>query len=331
MAGSTGVAAPIQHQYLGEARLVRAFCYFYLTQLFGDVPLALTTDYRLNAVLPRAPQEKVYEQIIQDLQEAERLLQAAPAPDRSRPNRDVATALLARVHLYRGAWAAAVASATSVLEKEHYQLAGHPDQVFVANSSEVLWQLYPVLPGMNSAEGYAFIPAAPATRPTYAITSSLYAAFAPGDKRQEAWLGSTTVGGEVYFYPAKYKIKASADKLEYNVVLRLAELYLIRAEARLHLQQLDAATEDLTHIRERAGLGPVAVTDAATLLRAIEQERQVELFAEWGHRWLDLKRWGQADSVLGAAKPGWAPGKALFPIPFLELRYNPFLHQNPGY
>jgi hypothetical protein len=66
-------------------------------------------------------------------------------------------------------------------------------------------------------------------------------------------------------------------------------------------------------------------------LAAILHERQVELVAEWGHRWLDLKRVGMADAVFGSEKPGWVGTDTLYPIPAAELTANPKLVQNPGY
>ncbi|HEY0175448.1 MAG TPA: RagB/SusD family nutrient uptake outer membrane protein, partial [Pedobacter sp.] len=69
------------------------------------------------------------------------------------------------------------------------------------------------------------------------------------------------------------------------------------------------------------------------LLDAIAQERRVELFAEWGHRFLDLKRTGKATAILGVipAKQPWDQNQLLFPIPSSEIQANPGLTQNPGY
>jgi len=73
-------------------------------------------------------------------------------------------------------------------------------------------------------------------------------------------------------------------------------------------------------------------TDQASVLSAIMKERQVELFAEWGHRWFDLKRTNTANSVLGAEKPTtWKSTAVLYPIPVTEIINNPKLVQNPGY
>ena len=135
-----------------------------------------------------------------------------------------------------------------------------------------------------------------------------------------------------YYYPYKYKLTAlSLVDTEYNMVIRLAEVYLIRAEARAEQGNIAGAQADLDTVRARAGLPPTAAGDVPGLLGAIGHERQVELVAEWGHRWLDLKRTGLAGAVLGSEKPGWVATDTLYPIPAGELTANPALSQNPGY
>ena len=118
---------------------------------------------------------------------------------------------------------------------------------------------------------------------------------------------------------------------EYDMALRLGEVYLIRAEARLSLGDLAGAAADLNVVRSRANLPAVTATDSAGLMTALRHERQVELMVEWGLRWLDLKRMGIADAVLGAEKPTWVSTAVLWPIPATELVNNPALVQNKGY
>jgi hypothetical protein len=115
-------------------------------------------------------------------------------------------------------------------------------------------------------------------------------------------------------------------------VLRLAELFLIRAEANAQLNNVSNAVDDLNVLRTRAGLDllPNSLSQQ-DCLNAVYQERRVELFAEWGHRWFDLKRTGQADAVLGTMKPAWKSSAVLYPIPFGEIQLNPLLTQNAGY
>jgi hypothetical protein len=116
-------------------------------------------------------------------------------------------------------------------------------------------------------------------------------------------------------------------------VLRLAEQYLIRAEARANQNNIAGAVDDINVIRTRAGLPAVSqgVSKDQCLL-AIEQERRIELFTEWGHRWFDLKRTNRADAVLSTLKsPNWQSADRLYPIPQSELETDVHLNQNPGY
>lgn len=311
--------------------VMRALNFFYLVNLFGDVPMPLQTDYRVTALLPRTPVQDVYNQIVQDLTEAQTLLKPAyPSASRSRPNLWTATALLARVYLYQKNWVQAEAQSTAVINSGIYSLAATPAGVFTATSNETIWQL--LRDNGNTAEGSNFIPSSATTRPTYALTAFLVGAFTTGDTRKSSWVGTSTVSGTPYLYPAKYKVRTTTPITEYYIYLRLAEQYLIRAEARAQQGNISGAQADLNKTRNRAGLANTTASDAPSLLLALEKERQVELMFEWGHRWFDLKRTGRIDAVLGTEKPaGWQPTDALYPIPDGQLKANPFLVQNPGY
>ncbi|MGZ3910310.1 MAG: RagB/SusD family nutrient uptake outer membrane protein, partial [Flavisolibacter sp.] len=109
-------------------------------------------------------------------------------------------------------------------------------------------------------------------------------------------------------------------------VLRLAEMYLIRAEARAHQNNIQGGLDDLNVIRNRANAPLVSAATAADLLLAIENENRVE-FAFEPHRWFDLIRTGRAAAVLGVTDAR----KYVFPIPTTEIVANPNLTQNPGY
>src|SRR5690606_9166259 len=117
------------------------------------------------------------------------------------------------------------------------------------------------------------------------------------------------------YYPYKYKIKNGGDSEEYSMVIRYAELYLIRAEAYAKDGNIQAALDDLNSIRNRAGLSHWTSADITNIEQMVLDERRRELFSEWGHRWLDLKRFGKTDEVLGKKKPTWQPHAKLLPIP----------------
>jgi hypothetical protein len=329
-----GLSAAIKKQLLGEALFVRAFLYFYLSSCFGDVPLLTISAYEKNAIEGRRSYQEVIHQVVEDLERAKELLnESYPSTGRVRPNKWAARALLARVYLYEERWEEAEAEASLVIQSGQYTLLDDPANVFLANSNEAIWQLMPVEQGFNVTEARYLLPTTAATtRPNYPITIQLNNAFEPNDKRYANWITSKTVSGTTFYYPSKYKIRnIGLPVTEYYTVLRLAEQLLIRAEARAHQNKIDAAAADLNNIRGRAGLSLTTANDKASLLSAIEQERRVELFAEWGHRWFDLKRTGRATQVLSTIKVGWQETDLLFPIPLSEILKNPALKQNPGY
>lgn len=345
---STGVTASEMNQLTGEAKFMRAFLHFYGTNLYGDFPWVTSTNYLTNNSIRRTPQTQVYQQIIADLKDAQSLLPdhfvtptgGTITNERVRPNKGAATALLARVYLYIGDWANAKAQTTSVIQNTaDYSLVADLNRVFLKNSQEAIWQMQPVRPGLNTWDAYYFIlnspPGSGSSQPV-ALTPSLVNSFDSGDKRRTQWVGSLIAARNTYYYPFKYKIADIGQPLtEYAVVLRLAEQYLIRAEAEAQLNDLTSAANDLNIIRNRAGLPNTTATTQADLLTAIYHERQVELFTEWGHRWFDLKRTGRLNSVMSVVTPQkggtWSPNGALFPVPQSEITINPNLTQNPGY
>lgn len=336
LAASTKVSTTMRKQLEGEAKFIRAFCYFYLVNLYGDVPVLLTTDYRTNAIAARAPSDEVYAQIIDDLIDAKELLAidySISDGERTRPNRSAAAALLARTYLYRQDWVNAEQEASNVIEDPTYALVGL-NEVFLANSQEAIWQLIPVEPTVNTWEGNFFIlnvpPTAAFTQSTMALSVQTISTFETDDGRWDAWVGAY-IGAQTYYYPFKYKVKSGAAISEYSMVIRLAELYLIRAEARARQGEVTAAQADIDAIRLRAELPGTAADSEVELLSAIAQERRVELFTEWGHRWLDLKRTNQADVVLDPVKDLWQPTDVLYPIPQQERANDPNLTQNDGY
>ena len=351
LTGSSGIPTALKNQLMGAALFSRAFCHFYLTNIYGDVPLVTGTNYQVNAVIARTPRQQVYAQVIADLQQAQGLLSnnylspsGNPTAERTLPNQYAATALLARVYLYTQKYDSAVIEASQVInDSMQYQLLAL-NKVFLKNSLEAIWQIPPTTPGYNSPDGYTYLlTAGPNTslHPVY-LTPWLLNAFEPGDSRDTAWVKVYAKGTAKYYYPDKYKLGYTngVPPAEYQMVMRLAEQYLIRAEAETQGAGggLPAAINDLNRIRSRAGLAGYAGApgDATAVLAAVMHERQVELFTEWGHRWLDLKRTGAVDSVMTGITPQkrnsvWKTTAQLFPILQTELQSDPNLHQNPGY
>lgn len=337
----------VRQELTGEAKFARAFSYFYLTNFFGDVPLALTIDFNQTANMARTPQSKIYQQIIQDLKDAQAALPgdySVGSGERIRPNKWAATALLARVYLYTGDYTDAATQASAVIANAgQYSLVSDLNGVFLANSNEAIWQLKQNTSGnlgTATAEGAALLPNPLVTGiPSFALSEQLTGAFESGDQRYANWVGESTPG---MYFAYKYKTGLSSyvvggTATEYYMVLRLAEQYLIRAEAEANGAAGGSGTAiaDLNVIRQRAGLTALSTSlTQAQVITAVAHERQVELFGEWGHRWFDLKRTGQAHNVLSQIplkQPWQGDYQLLYPIPTSEIVADGQLIQNPGY
>ncbi|MDB5199204.1 MAG: hypothetical protein JWO92_1167 [Chitinophagaceae bacterium] len=329
LSATNQVSPTLVKQLSCEAKFLRAYAYFYLTNLYGAVPQVLVTDINVSASASRTDSAAVYNQIIQDLSDAQNGLPPTYTGNgKVRANQLAATALLARIYLYQKNWTNAETAASKIINSGLYTL-NIPGNVFLANSNESILQ-FQTQNGFI-ATSTLFIPNS--GKPQYPLTSSLVAAFEPGDLRLINWTKSTVAGNVTYVYPYKYRNRtANPSSPEYLMALRLGEQFLIRAEARVMQNNLSGAQDDLNIIRSRAGLPNTNSNTASTIENAIIHERQVELFIEWGHRFFDLKRTGQANSVLGAFKSTWKPNTSLLlPIPQNDITHDPNLIQNPGY
>jgi hypothetical protein len=353
LSSSTTLTPSTKQQLLGECYFMRAFFYFYLVNLFGDVPLVTTTNYKVSESLAKTAAPEIYQQIIADLKDAQGLLNSEYLDDnlqpygpgnlqRVRPTKWAADALLARVYLYTGDYADAVTQSDSLLNNPSLYSLDSLNGVFLMNSTEAIWQLQPVNSQENTADAWLFI--LPSTGPNTSypvyLSPQLLGSFEPSDERRLNWVDSVAVGGTIYYYPYKYKSATpNAPLTEYLMVLRLGEQYLIRAEAEAEGAGggLSGAVADLNIIRARAGLPATTATTQAQVLAAIMHERQVELFTEWGHRWLDLKRSSMVNSVMTIVTPlkangnPWQSYQQLYPILFSDILADPNLRQNAGY
>lgn len=330
---SNVLSATLKKQLIGEAKFIRAFCYFHLVNLFGDVPLIVSSKYQAAAKTPRISTTEVYAQIIKDLIDAKLLLSTNySTSEKVRPNKWAAVALLARCYLYTDRWQEAETEATDIIASGQYSLESNLNNVFLKNNSEAIWQLLPVRPGYNTYEGLEILPASIYATPTYIITPTLFHSFENLDNRKNAWIKSRIFNNDTLNFPYKYKILNGSVLSEYYTVFRLAEQYLIRAEAEINRNKIPEAQADINRIRNRAGLSNTSANDISLLKVAIEKERRAELFSEWAHRWFDLKRTGRANNVLSILKgDSWQVTDLLWPIPKPEINLNAFLIQNPGY
>lgn len=345
LSNNPAVNATVSKQIVAEAKTMRAYCYLQLVGLFGDVPLVLTTNVDQTALTPRVAASTVYTQIIQDLNEAkadlgEDYVSNSGVSNRMQANRSTASALLSRAYLTIGNTQEAIRNATEVIGNTGlYQLlpGSQLNDVFLTNSKEAILQLGSALSAITgyTNEGQAFVSNPFSFSLSFTLSDGLLAAFEPNDLRRTAWVRQVTMNGVTAAEPYKYQnydreSATASQRFEVPTVIRLAEIYLIRAEAYAASGNRALALADLKTIRERAGLPELPAN--VNINDAVLQERRIELFCERGDRWLSLKRTGRIDAVLAAAKPAtWQSYAQLFPIPQTALDTNPNLTQNQGY
>ena len=310
----------------GEAYFIRALGYFDLVRLWGNVPIQISRTKAASDAegVGNSTPAVVYQQVKRDLDSAEALLPATI--NRNRANKFSAKALKARLFLYLQDWDNAEAYATEIINTPGFALVNPYAQFFTSkNTSESIFEIdYTV----NNANSWA---------------SNWFASSVVGGKREFLptdefikLVNDSNIGGNrnsllltingVTYGNMNFKTATEEDQA---YAIRLAELYLIRAEARAEksVADLSGALQDLNKIRARATVPLInAVADKNELVDKILQERRIELAYE-SHRWFDLIRKGKAQSVLGITDPN----KLLLPIPKQQILVNPSLVQNPGY
>ncbi|TKC57124.1 RagB/SusD family nutrient uptake outer membrane protein [Pedobacter hiemivivus] len=360
-----------KNQWLGEAYFIRAFCFFYLANYYGDVVITSSSDYLMNKDLPRVAKTEAYKLITADLLKAKELLSneykdgnGLSTTGRGRPNKFTAAALLARTYLYTEDWSNAEIQANDVITATINGASAYTllppsdiDKVFLSASKETIFNLgstrinqdyviynnnMPAIVDYNAGGNWGSV--------NVAISPMLISVFEKNsttladDLRKTYWIRSATmkasttnpvIPAQIKYFPNKYK--SSVVGAENIVLFRLAEQYLIRAEARARRNNLDGAKADLDMIRIRAGLNGTNAVGQTDMINAIIRERRVELFTESSHRFLDLKRTSTIDAVMNlvVTQKGngatWNPLKQNFPIPVNDILANPKLRQTEGY
>jgi starch-binding outer membrane protein, SusD/RagB family len=353
---STSINSNVKKQITGEAYFTRAFWYYYLVNLYGDVPLSLNTDYTSNSRLFNSESSRILEQIEADLITARGMLSQSyvasnslsESPDRIRPNSATASALLCRLYLQQGLWQKAKNEASTIINNSKFILEPI-ERVFKRDSKEVLWQLeLPLATSFyNSYEANYFVLATKPSSVSFfcnsTISNDLLQQFDSTDLRKSNWI-STYSDINVnpvmnYNYPSKYMSRSPDIIDEYSTPFRLAEIYLIRAEASANLSQIPEAINDVDKIKARASVRTVLNTNPGIskdlLLEEIAEERRKELFCEWGIRWMDIKRSAMMEDIMAniAAHKSvtWNSNRKLWPIPLNDILNNNNLVQNDGY
>ena len=315
-----------------EARFIRALVYYDMVRVFDGIPLVTnfadnTDNLNLDA---RSSVEDVYSFIIAELQFAEQNLGNTPnAPFRARPM--AATALLARVYLQSGQNNLAAQKASEVIGGGFTLQSNYRDIFVVQGNSEMILELsFTNVSGDQSSLAISSDPATGGQK--FYLRPEFYEIFAESGAAGDTRFAASVLQQGSILRVIKYFRSSTNDD---NVpLIRLAEMYLIRAEANARIAGATGLTtpsilSDINVIRNRAGLAPLLLTNIATTeaaLAEILRQRRLELAFE-GHRYSDLRRYG----LIGNLFPANEQFRVVWPIPFQEIEVNNSLVQNPGY
>ena len=354
----TGISETEKQQIIAEAKWIRACAYFDIVRTWGDVPIMNKlipniTPENLDEVYPllypkRQPVNEVYAWMIKELEEALPYLESKSF-GAFRATKGAACGLLAKIYATEGDKAGRdyqkVIDYCDMVIGENYRLVDNfedmfnPANNFTAESifevdytttagNWAYWVLFSEEDGTISWRRYC--------TPTH----DLLAKFEDRDKRLASSVVYKSVPYETYYpsnhYPIANKIRAKESNI---ILMRLADILLLKAEALTELGSTREAVEIVNIIRNRAGLISLETTKSQAETRLIvENERQLELLLE-GHRWFDLMRNERMIPVMMQHKD--KNGKLLFssipeyrklwPVPQNEKDTNPNLTQNPGY
>ncbi len=325
LAGIVDMTAEEKTLAEGRCRFIRGLLYFDLVRWYGAVPLRLVPASGLSGIsLARSEPLEVLQVVYADLKFAADNL---PSTEISGyPGGLAATGLLARMHLFRHSLShdlqdvqEAFDKASAVLNSTKSLAVDFNTLFLPGENSESLFEVSFSAQDRNLLAQYFFTRNLTG-RYEFAPTPSLLSRFEQTDARLSATIATDP---ENLPYCFKYRdVTAGSDRV---YILRLAEMYTIRAEASHLLQKPEnLILTDLNQLRLRAGLDSLTETPEMDISGLILQECQRE-FAFEGHRWHDLIRSGKAIATLGIN-----PNQILFPIPLSELQTNLAMEPNPS-
>ncbi|MGB3777910.1 MAG: RagB/SusD family nutrient uptake outer membrane protein [Tunicatimonas sp.] len=328
---------------LGEAYFLRAYHFWHLTRWWGKIPLPLQVTTSAEGLdLPREERSVVYDQIISDLEEAERLL-PDNTDNRAMASKAAARALMARVFLFRnqeGDYANALEETTAVLDDNFYTLVsgenyGDLFEVGKQNTVETIFEIS-VRPNVELENQGLDGELVPAAGNNFRVLpeQKILDAFAENPEDLRIPVTLDTVPDTTTLFVNKWTV-GPVEQVDNRrlqdpnvVLLRLADVILMHAESLNELGQTGEAIPFLNQIRTRAGLEATTAVSQEEVRQAIRNERFLELAFE-GIRWFDLVRW---DIAVQEVEELDNPDRILWPVPVREIDLNPnLLPQNPSY
>ncbi len=347
------------NQYLGEAKFIRAYNYFYLVNLWAQtysdpingasknlgVPLILEASddpFSSTTQIPRSTVKEVYDQIEKDLLDAETKLPLSYTGDAytnvARATKGAARGLLMRMYLYEGNWAKAISFADAIINSNLYVLNAAPEIPFRNyTTKESIFSV--AFSGSNNPDRNNSLAAhySPSVRGDISLSTAFINLMDTLiDLRYKNLVIKTIKGtgtaATQYFWTIKYTSFA-----DWAPVLRYPEVLLVKAEA---LARQGAAGDPanvtaltlLNQVRTRSKASSLTVTTNQQLINVILTERRIELAFE-GQSYFDLQRTQQdipAHASIQNPQPYGTTYRVL-PIPQRDINIMPTLEQNKGY
>ena len=322
-------------QIIGEAYFLRALAYFDLARFYGGVQLVTEPTERIDTQkgIRRSTLAETYAQVLADLNKAEGLI--TNETDRSRATKFAVYGLKARLFLYTEQWEDAEEYASKSIASNAFSLVTPYSSFYTGRLSQE--SIFEVIYTTVDASTYwrNWLSTEDGGNQTYVPEASLTADLLDPEKggTRKAVLKESTAQPGLY----TVQLYGKKDGTGSLFVLRIAEQYLIRAEARAKkaVPDLEGAAGDIRAVQSRAEVSPLFTVTPSTaqpdVLLAIENERRLELAFE-GHRFTDLVRTGRAADVLGSYNPLLRESyQWVFPIPASSVEKDPDLEQNPGF
>jgi len=349
-----GMDETTRKNLLGQVYFLRAFYYFDLVNLFGDVPLLLKPLENFAdayGVAQRETKENVYIQINKDLDEAKSLLpdgKYVNPTERWRASKGAVIALQAKVALYNQQWNDVISRVNELQTLGYYSLNDNYFDNFLVGKefadNEVIFaydhrsaQNPRNGNGITALAGWGFI----------APTANFLSEFETNDPRLKYTVDVADQNVYKYFGELNNSNKGNDDAASNKVYIRWADVMLWKAEALNETGAYAQAVGIINEVRERArttvtfdgGMAPagtlpdrnVASTDKAQIKSWLIHERRVELGFE-SQRFNDLKRWGLAKDFLTGLGRNFKDINYVYPIPQGEIdKSGGSIVQNPGY
>lgn len=349
-----------KNRYLGEAYFTRAFNYFYMARVWGDVPLVTEHVVEASSAIqqPRTPQAQVLAQAVSDLAMARNYLdwKDEGSPDKVvRADKGAAFALLAHIYAWQGSYDSCSMACDSVIQSGSYALVNADNymDVYKGQSSEGIFELISAanegqvathpwgseawsITGVTLTEPYIKGPVVPAWQINTALINGLYDT-AQDVRYKQAFIELDNNGSNVIEcikYANVQDVNDAQIAINNIFIFRLSDIMLLKAEALAAKAAPDpaGALALVNEIRARRGLTePLAGLSGNDLLYAIADERGRELFLE-GHRFYDLirlERLTHEQQLPNITEAEFAAGKYYWPVDPILFLTNSNLKQTP--